>query len=154
MASTKKSNRYVAHFDMLGMTPYYPKKYRWRLPNSDTFEDNRAYYKRFSDTIIIFTLYDQNRRFIRNSVKISFVVLQVTKKMCSIERWYCILRVLYKFWFGYGPRESLDRCSWFRGDNTMIRCCNWWCNIPETKSYSWPSKSALHDQMVPTNKEQ
>lgn len=80
MASMKKSNRYVAHFDMLGMTSAIQRntdeawgalsdlrqseknvvnRYRIKLPNSDTFVDNRAYYKRFSDTIILFTLDDQ-----------------------------------------------------------------------------------------------
>jgi len=80
MASMKNSNRYVAHFDMLGMTSAIRRntdeawgalsalrqaekdvvnRYGIKLPNSDTCVDNRVYYKRFSDTIIIFTLDDQ-----------------------------------------------------------------------------------------------
>ena len=80
MASMKNSNRYVAHFDMLGMTSAIRKnadeawgalsdlrksekdivnKYRIRLPNSNTFVDGRVHSKRFSDTIVFYTLGNQ-----------------------------------------------------------------------------------------------
>ena len=76
----KNSYRYVAHFDMLGMTHAIrkntdeawgalsdlrqvekdiAKNYKIKLPNSNTFVDERAHSKRFSDTIILFTLDDQ-----------------------------------------------------------------------------------------------
>ncbi len=75
----KNNNRYVAHFDILGMTSAIRRNadeawgalsdlrqvekeidtnYKIKLPNSNTIVNGHAHCKRFSDTIILFTLED------------------------------------------------------------------------------------------------